>query len=71
MFGPGEYALEEIEREEYKRRDVWSITLSFSRWLDGENAIDEIAPRRDYKRFLIDVQAGDFHAMKIREVAIH
>jgi hypothetical protein len=34
MLGQASSGLEEIERESYKGRDVWSITLSFPRDLN-------------------------------------
>jgi hypothetical protein len=63
-------ALEEIERESYKDRDVWSITLSFPRDMDqmppfarlGSNLIQ-------YRRVLIDANSGELVAIKLREVA--
>lgn len=64
--------LEEIERETYKGRDVWSITLSLPDKLKknplaslGRDYIDAL----HYKRFLIDVETGELAAVKIREVA--
>lgn len=57
-----EYTVEEIEREEYKGRDVWSITLGMPSPGPGY--------RRDYKRFLIDSETGEFLALQLRPVAI-
>jgi hypothetical protein len=70
MLGQASSGLEEIERETYKDRDVWSITLSFPRDLNQvapflKLSVDPL----QYKRFLIDVQTGDLLAMKLREVA--
>jgi Peptidase propeptide and YPEB domain len=62
--------LEEIERDSYKDRDVWSITLSFPRDLDQVAPFLKLsADPLQYKRFLIDVQTGELLAMKLREVA--
>ena len=71
MLGQGSSGLEEIERESYKDRDVWSITLSFPRDLNQESAFSRFAfiDPLQYKRFLIDVQTGELLAMKLREVA--
>jgi hypothetical protein len=62
--------LEEIERESYHNRDVWSITLSVPRNMDqlpgpGRLSADPL----QYKRFLIDAETGELLAMKLREVA--
>jgi hypothetical protein len=63
-------SLEEIERETYKDRDVWSITLGIPRDFSHLSTISQIAADPvQYKRILIDVDSGDFLAMKIRELA--
>jgi hypothetical protein len=62
--------LEEIERDSYRGREVWSITLSLPRdirQLQGLAALR--ADPLQYKRFLIDVETGELVAMKVREVA--
>jgi hypothetical protein len=70
MLGPVIPGLEEIERDSYKDRDVWSITLSFPRDLDQVAPFLKLsADPLQYKRFLIDVQTGELLAMKLREVA--
>lgn len=70
MLGQGTVKLEEIERETYRDREVWSITLSFPRDLDQLEPIARVgADPFEYKRFLIDVQTGDLVAMKLREPA--
>jgi hypothetical protein len=63
--------LEEIEREVYKSREVWSITLSIPRDPRQLNPLAAaLGPdRRRYKRFLIDAETGELVAMKLREVA--
>jgi hypothetical protein len=61
--------VEEIERESYKGREAWSITLSFPPSVALPGHLAELAELRQYKRFLIDVETGDFLAVKIREVA--
>jgi len=65
--------LEEIERESYKDREVWSITLSLPRDLRQAGAFGgALRPFLDalqYKRFLIDAETGELVAMKLREVA--
>jgi len=59
-------SLEEIERDSYKGREIWSITLGFPS--TGFNNV--LNGLRDYKRFLIDAETGDLVAMKLREVAL-
>ena len=71
MLTQTSFNLEEIERESYKGREVWSVTLSLPR------DITQLAPilaqfsadPLQYKRFLIDVETGHLLAMKLREVA--
>jgi hypothetical protein len=60
-------SLEEIERETYKGREVWSITLGVSPDPKGPGLLALI--NLQYKRFLIDVETGELVAMKLREVA--
>ena len=70
MLGPVIPGLEEIERESYKDRDVWSITLSFPRDLNPFPPIVRLGTDPlQYKRFLIDVETSELLAMKLREVA--
>ena len=60
-----------IERDFYKDRDVWSITLGFPRELSEVALINRlVSDDRSYKRFLIDAQTGEFLAMRIRELAM-
>lgn len=71
MLGAGPSYLEEIERESYKGREVWSITLSFKQ--DSQRLPLHRVFSGDpfnYKRFLIDVESGELVAMKLREVAL-
>jgi hypothetical protein len=62
--------VEEIERDTYHDREVWSITLSVLR---DPRQLGPLAQLSDvlvqYKRFLIDVETGELLAMKLREVA--
>jgi hypothetical protein len=70
VLGENIYRLEEIERERYNDRDVWGITLSFPRDLEKIPApMRFAADPLEYKRFLIDVETGEFQAMRIREFA--
>jgi hypothetical protein len=70
MLDSGSASLEEIERETYKGRDVWSITLGLPRDLTTLPTILRYsAGLLEYKRFLIDVETGELVAMKLREVA--
>ena len=63
--------VEEIEREVYKDREIWSITLSFPRDLSHVSPMVRLATTdvMQYKRFLIDVETGDLAAIKLREIA--
>ena len=62
--------LEEIERDSYKDREVWSITLSLPRDFKQLAPFAQLsADPLQYKRFLIDVETGELVAMKLREVA--
>ena len=65
--------LEELERETYNGREVWSITLSLPNKLKmlGPFATlsQHYAHSLSFKRFLIDVETGELAAVKIREVA--
>ena len=62
--------LEEIERELYKARDAWAITLSVPRDIDQLSGISRLAADPlQYKRFFIDAENGEFLAMKLRETA--
>lgn len=70
MLGPGDFNLEEIERETYNGHEVWSITLSHLRNVDHLSPMVRL--RTDplqYKRFLIDSVNGELVAMKLREPA--
>ena len=63
--------LEEIERDSYKDREVWSITLSLPRTKNDYMSLAQlVADPLQYKRFLIDVETGELVAMKVREVAL-
>jgi hypothetical protein len=72
MLDQGSTSLEEIEREVYKDREVWSITLGFPR----NPLYQAVSPMlrvgmdaMQYKRFLIDVETGELIAIKLREIA--
>jgi hypothetical protein len=70
MLEKDSFSLEEIERDSYKSRDVWSITLSAPRDVNGVPAIFGIkSDPLQYKRFLIDAETGELLAMKLRETA--
>jgi hypothetical protein len=71
MLEEGPASLEEIEREEYKGRDTWSITLGFApREIGGLMSITRFAvDPLHYRRFLIDAENGELVAMKLRELA--
>jgi hypothetical protein len=72
MLGGGVFRLEEIERDTYKGREVWRVTLSCL--LRDQTLGDVVSPMRglgfgplEYKLFLIDATNGDLVAMKLRE----
>ena len=70
MLGSSNFKLEEIERESYKDREVWSLTLSYPRDLDQLSQMARLATDPlQYKRFLIDVETGELVAMKLPEPA--
>lgn len=63
-------SLEEIERDSDQGREVWKITLGLPRDLGSLSAFEQLsANRRQYKRFLIDVQTGALVAVRMRDVA--
>ncbi|MGO9256163.1 MAG: hypothetical protein ACLQU1_07675 [Bryobacteraceae bacterium] len=72
MLDQASFNLEEIGRDSYKGRDVWSITLSLPRYVKLQpslfSPVAEGGPLQ-YRRFLIDVETGELVAMKLREVA--
>ncbi|MBV9156480.1 MAG: hypothetical protein JO097_09475 [Acidobacteriaceae bacterium] len=62
--------LEEIEREMYKGRDVWFITLSVPRDVEELPVMARLsADPLQYKRFLIDAETGELAAIQLRETA--
>ncbi len=70
MLEKGSSDLEEIERDSYKGREVWSITLSITRDLDRLPIMARISSEPlQYKRFFIDTETGELLAMKLRETA--
>lgn len=71
MLDQDSFNLEEIERDSYKGREVWSVTLSLPRYVKPQSNVFaglSVDPLQ-YKRFLIDVESGELVAMKLREVA--
>ncbi len=70
LLGQGPSSLEEIERDSYKGRDIWSITLGVPRNMKLLPPFAQLtASPVEYKRFLIDVETGDLVAMQRHEVA--
>jgi hypothetical protein len=62
--------LEEIERDSYKDREIWSITLSLPRNVMRLAPFAQLsADPLEYKRFLIDAETGELVAVKLRELA--
>jgi hypothetical protein len=74
LLGQGFSNLEEIERDSYKGREIWSITLSLPRdikQLTGLAGLAQLtADPLQYKRFLIDVETGELVAMQRHEVSL-
>jgi hypothetical protein len=72
MLDQPSFNLEEIDRDSYKGREVWSITLSLPRYVKLQpspfSQFSLAADPLQYKRFLIDVETGELVAMKLREV---
>jgi hypothetical protein len=71
MLGGMFFRLEEIERDTYKDREVWRVTLGYPQ---DQRLVDAASPMRalgwgpvEYKLFLIDATNGDLVAMKLRE----
>ena len=60
---------EEIETAEYRGGLVWSITLSYPRDQIQGSVVARFADPLHYKRFLIDSETGDLHAIQLREFA--
>jgi hypothetical protein len=70
ILGVGSTSLEEFERDIYKDRDVWSITLSVPREVSQLSPFAKLlAGVVQYKRFVIDVESGELVAMKVRGLA--
>ena len=72
MLGERPFRLEEIERDTYKGRDVWRVTLGYPQEPTFPDSVSTslralgIGPF-EYKLFLIDATNGDLVAMKLRE----
>ena len=70
LLGQGSPSLEEIERDSYKGREIWSITLALPRDVNKLPPFAQLtASPLQYKRFLIDVETGELVAMQLRDVA--
>src|ERR1035441_4283310 len=67
MLNQVSFNLEEIERDSYKGREVWSITLSLPRYVKPNVFAELSADPLQYKRFLIDVETGELMAMRSEE----
>jgi hypothetical protein len=74
MLGDKGFRLEEIERDIYKDREGWRVTLGYPQ---DQKFLDSVSPMRalglgplEYKLFLIDADSGDLVAMKLREPAL-
>ena len=70
ILGKNSSNLEEIERDTYKAREIWNITLSIPRDLDQLPGLAGLtADPLQYKRFLIDAETGELVAIQLRETA--
>ncbi len=58
--------VEEIERDTYKNRDCWSITLSQN---GSRDVLGVSVPVPKYKRFMVDSETGEVLGMLIRDLA--
>jgi hypothetical protein len=71
MLGQMPFRLEEIERDTYKGREVWSVTLGYPREKSLTEVVSSLGTLAlgplEYKLFLIDATTGDLVAMKLRE----
>jgi hypothetical protein len=73
ILGEKPFRLEEIERDTYKGREVWRVTLGYvqDQTLGGASVVSELRALGfgpiEYKLFLIDATNGDLVAMKLRE----
>jgi hypothetical protein len=65
ILGDAQSTVEEVDRDEYKNRPVWQITLGFTRAYSAYPVPHSV---RDYKSFLVDAETGETMAMKIREL---
>ena len=71
MLNQGSSNLEEIERDSYKGREIWSITLSLPRDMKQLSGFAQLTTSPlQYKRFLIDVETGELVAMQRHEVSL-
>ncbi len=68
VLGEFRPTVEEIERDNYKTRDVWKITLGFPSNVYSAGRASLGLPSKEYKSFLIDAETGQALAMKIREL---
>jgi hypothetical protein len=68
LLGDKEYSLEEVEREDYKGREVWRITLGFPKRRAAApelmRAIAGALPL-EYKTILVDAATGEPIALKL------
>jgi hypothetical protein len=68
LLGEKEYTLEEVERDVYRNRDVWRITIGFpKRRLSAPDLMRSIAASLplEYKTILVDIETGEPVAMKL------
>jgi hypothetical protein len=68
MLDKGSSNVEEIERDTYRGKDIWSITLSISRDFDPFGLAHLSVEPLQYKRFLIGAETGELLAMRLRDV---
>jgi len=72
VLGGDDFTLEEVERDRYKDKDVWCITLGFPKRRPVPSELARVFANlpREYKTFFINADDGEVVAMKIRELAV-
>lgn len=68
LLGEREYTLEEVEKDEYKGRRVWRITIGFpKRRVSAPEFMRSLGASLplEYKTFLVDIHTGEVVAMKL------
>lgn len=70
LFEGAAVSVEEFEREIYRGKEAWVITLALPRRADSVNPLSRLSlGSLEYKKFYIDLETGEMLGMKIRELA--